>query len=311
MVELELLENRILREELINEERLEILDKVGEIVTLGNSEYSTIEQVAQYYKVGIEAIKSIVKRHKEELINNGYSYKKKSEILLMVQCEPIEVPNRGTGIFTKRAVLNIGMLLEISKVAEQVRTLLLDNHEQLKLIHNKLENNEKITKEDINKSNPLYFINKEKELRQQEQDILPEMTQAIYLGDMNSYMLVNCKLNKIKEDLISLEKERIKLEQAEKEKLIHTSKTYTSSELATELGFKSANAFNKELECRKIQYKVNKTWKLYSKYDGLGYTDTKQSKLENGTIIYNTRWTGEGRNWLVNTIFKDYIKVAN
>ena len=57
--------------------------------------------------------------------------------------------------------MNVGMLLDKSPISEQVRTLLLDNHEQLIHIHDKLENGEEITKEDIDKSNPLYFENKE------------------------------------------------------------------------------------------------------------------------------------------------------
>ena len=108
-------------------------------------------------------------------------------------------------------------------------------------------------------------------------------------------MAIDCQKNKIKEDLIALEKERNDL-------LVHSNKTYTASELATECGFKSANAFNKDLHERKIQYKVNGTWKLYSEYDGKGYTETKQTE-KNGIIIYNTRWTGEGRKFLLENVY--------
>ena len=198
-------------------------------------------------------------------------------------------------LFNKRSILNVGMLLEDSPVAEEVRTLLLDNHEQLNNIHTKLENNEEITKEDIDKSNPLYFENKEEELRKQEKDLNISLVEAINTGDMNKYMAIDCQKNKIKEDLIALEKERNEL-------LVHSNKTYTASELATECGFKSANAFNKDLHERKIQYKVNGTWKLYSEYDGKGYTETKQTE-KNGITIYNTRWTGEGRKFLLENVY--------
>ena len=196
------------------------------------------------------------------------------------ECNGEKFANKINGLFNKRSILNVGMLLTESPIAEEVRILLLDNHEQLTHIHDKLENGEETT-EDIDKSNPLYFVNREKELRQQELEIAKRLAKAIINGDMNSYMSINCEMNKIKDDLVDLEKERNDL-------LVHSNKTYTASELATECGFKSARAFNKDLEERKIQYKVNGTWKLYSKYDGKGYTETKQTEI-NGTTIYNTR----------------------
>ena len=294
-VKFDLLNNQNERYIIMNEERLDVLDKVKELVFMKGTEYMTTKMVADYYEVGLEAVKSITKRHKEELETNGYSYMKKSEITLIVHDGPIEIPNRGTGIFTRRAILNVGMLLTESPIAEEVRNLLLDNHEQLNNIHKKLDNGEEITEEDIDKSNPLYFVNREEELRKQEKDLNISLAEAINTGDMNKYMAIDCQKNKIKEDLIALEKERNDL-------LVHSNKTYTASELATECGFKSANAFNKDLEERKIQYKVNGTWKLYSKYDGKGYTETKQTEV-NGTTIYNTRWTGEGRKFLLENVY--------
>lgn len=108
-----------------------------------------------------------------------------------------------------------------------------------------------------------------------------------------------------KEALIALvaeieEKEKI---QIEKNKLIHDSKTYTVSEIAKEMGFKSAQELNKDLKEKNIQYKVNKTWVLASRYSEKGYTNTKQIELENGRVIYDTRWTGKGRDWLLNEIY--------
>ena len=308
-VKFDLVNNINEREIIMTEERLDILDKVKELVFMKGTEYMTTQQVADYYKVGYEAIKSLVSRHKEELTKNGYklvSGKELKEILVSCsmnltnkkgyfECNGEKFANRSNGLFNKRSILNVGMLLEKSPVAEQVRTLLLDNHEQLNNIHSKLENNEEITKEDIDKSNPLYFVNREKELRQQELDLNISLVEAINTGDMNKYMAIDCQKNKIKEDLIALEKERNDL-------LVHSNKTYTASELATECGFKSANAFNKDLHERKIQYKVNGTWKLYSEYDGKGYTETKQTE-KNGITIYNTRWTGEGRKFLLENVY--------
>lgn len=319
MVEMELLTNVTERERLMNEERLEVLDRVKEIVTLGDSDLCTVEQVANYYEVGKEAINSIVKRNREELKNNGYKNFKRDEIqekfessdwtfknmrgktIISINGEELSVTNTGINLFNKRSMLNIGMLLEESNIAREVRTLLLDNHEQLKYVHDKLKNGEKI---EIDKTSPTYYIDKETELRLQIDELDNEGLKAIRSGSINDYMLYNCKVNNIKNQIEELLKEKAVEEENKRKKLVHTSKTYTISELATELGFKSAMALNKELNNRKIQYKVNGTWKLYSKYDGLGYTETKQTELANGKIIFNTRWTGEGRDWLVNTIFK-------
>ena len=312
-VNFDLLNNQNEREIIMNEERLDVLDKVKELVFMKGTEYMTTQMVADYYKRPIDTIATVVKRNREELIKNGYINVKRKDLNNIFESSEwtfktyrgktelsnndliINVTNTGLNLFNKRSILNIGMLLEDSPIAEQVRTLLLDNHEQLNNIHSKLENNEEITKEDIDKSNPLYFENKEEELRKQEKDLNISLVEAINTGDMNKYMAIDCQKNKIKEDLIALEKERNDL-------LVHSNKTYTASELATECGFKSANAFNKDLHERKIQYKVNGTWKLYSEYDGKGYTETKQTE-KNGITIYNTRWTGEGRKFLLENVY--------
>ena len=300
-VKFDLLNNQNEREIIMNEERLDVLDKVKELVFMKGTEYMTTQMVADYYKVAEGTIKALVSRNNDELIKNGYKvlYKEKlkefkGKLQDATTLNEIKFVSQ-LALFNKRSILNVGMLLEDSPVAEEVRTLLLDNHEQLNNIHSKLENNEEITKEDIDKSNPLYFVNREKELRQQELDLNISLVEAINTGDMNKYMAIDCQKNKIKEDLIALEKERNDL-------LVHSNKTYTASELATECGFKSANAFNKDLHERKIQYKVNGTWKLYSEYDGKGYTETKQTE-KNGITIYNTRWTGEGRKFLLENVY--------
>lgn len=104
------------------------------------------------------------------------------------------------------------------------------------------------------------------------------------------------------------EKQRLSLEKAkieeEKNRLIHQGKLYTTTEIAKELGFKSAKAFNEFLKEKKIQYKVNDTWVLAARFSELGYTEIKQTELDNGKIIYNRKWTGTGRDWLINEIMK-------
>jgi len=91
--------------------------------------------------------------------------------------------------------------------------------------------------------------------------------------------------------------------------LTHTKKTYTTTEIAKELGFKSAVELNKKLQEKGIQYNLNGTWVLTSKYADKGYTETKQSLKANGIVVYYTRWTQKGREFLLELFSKqDFIK---
>ena len=81
--------------------------------------------------------------------------------------------------------------------------------------------------------------------------------------------------------------------------LMHVNKTYTTTEIAKELGFRSATALNRDLAKRRIQFKQNNTWVLYSDYADRGYTEIKQEVLDNGRVIYHRRWTQMGREFLL------------
>lgn len=90
--------------------------------------------------------------------------------------------------------------------------------------------------------------------------------------------------------------------------LMHINKTYTTSEIAKELGYKSATALNQMLSNRKIQYKRNGTWIPYSKYSELGLVEIKQGIADNGHTYYNTRWTQQGRLFILELL--SYKEVA-
>jgi anti-repressor protein len=98
-----------------------------------------------------------------------------------------------------------------------------------------------------------------------------------------------------------LKMERQKRLEAEKTNtiLMHVNKTYTATEIAKELGFKSAIALNNDLVSKKVQFKQNETWVLYSQHADKGYTEIKQSVLDSGKIIYDRRWTQLGREFLL------------
>jgi prophage antirepressor-like protein len=81
--------------------------------------------------------------------------------------------------------------------------------------------------------------------------------------------------------------------------LMHVNKTYTATEIAKEIGFKSAIALNRDLSKKKIQFQQNGTWVFYSKYADKGYVEIKQDVLDNGKVIYHRRFTQMGREFLI------------
>ena len=101
--------------------------------------------------------------------------------------------------------------------------------------------------------------------------------------------------------LTKLKEERTARVEAERRNaiLMHVNKTYTVTEIAKELGLKSAIQLNKILAEKKIQYQVNGTWVMYSKYSNLGYEEIKQEVLDSGRVIYHRRITQMGREFIL------------
>lgn len=103
--------------------------------------------------------------------------------------------------------------------------------------------------------------------------------------------------------LTKLKEERQARVEAERKNavLMHVNKTYTMTEIAKELGLKSAIELNKILAEKKIQYKVNGTWVMYSQYSNLGYEEIKQEVLDSGRVVYHRRITQLGRAFILDT----------
>lgn len=106
--------------------------------------------------------------------------------------------------------------------------------------------------------------------------------------------------------LTKLKEERAARVEAEKKNAIltHVNKTYTMTEIAKELNLKSAVELNKLLAEKKVQYKVNGTWVLYSDYSNLGYEDIKQEVLDSEKVIYHRKITQMGRAFILG-LFED------
>ena len=280
----ELLENKELREEAMEnvKDRLDLLEKVKDIVTLPFGELHTLEEVAKYYEVTKEAILNINRRNEDELLQDGYKVYSKEDIknlltndwLVKTKRGGFDViransgndeiifsgSNKGVGLFTTRSVLRLGMLLQGSGVAEEVRTQILN-------VMEKVDNDTKA--EELNKEMKMYM------------DIMfakSDLDRAVAINELQKYQ------------------ERYK-EQAEKyTKIYESDGLYTVTEIAKDLGM-NARKLNKILHDKGIQYKgQNGSWYLYSKYEHLVPEYCDYHITEYGQSL---KWKNKGREWII------------
>lgn len=119
---------------------------------------------------------------------------------------------------------------------------------------------------------------------------------------------------------VALQRETIK-KQAPKveyyDNVMQSEETYTTTQVAKEIGFTSGKALYKVLnECR-IMYKQSNTWLLYSQYCGKGYTKTRTAtfSIGDGKTSTNTTtvWTEKGRAWLhsLNLLESERVKAID
>lgn len=107
--------------------RTDVLDKVGVLRTLPDDMHVTTEMAAEFYGVGIEAIRSLVKDNRDEIEDDGYRVVIRSEFEKSFgDLSNLDPRARQIALFPRRAVLRIGMLLRDSLVARKVRDYLLD-----------------------------------------------------------------------------------------------------------------------------------------------------------------------------------------
>lgn len=78
-------------------------------------------------------------------------------------------------------------------------------------------------------------------------------------------------------------------------KSVNEKKLYTTLEIAEELGISSDERLNNILEHKKIQFRKNGKWILNEKYVDKNYVFINQCDCNHGIIIYDRRWTEEGR----------------
>lgn len=128
--------------------RYEVLERVKELLLLPGTELMSINSVADYYEVSSQRIKDLYTQNKEEIDGDGTSLVKRDfyngSLIKKTSVEQkqtsvtytfedgqiVTINNRGLKAFSKRAVLRIGMLLQQSSVAREVRDQLLNIEEK-------------------------------------------------------------------------------------------------------------------------------------------------------------------------------------
>lgn len=107
--------------------RVDVLDKVGVLRCLPDDMHVTTDMVAEFYGVATEAIRQTVKRNRDELDDDGYRVLTRSEFESdIASLSNLDPKVRSVGLYPRRAVLRIGMLLRDSTVARRVRDYLLN-----------------------------------------------------------------------------------------------------------------------------------------------------------------------------------------
>ncbi|MFJ1756031.1 hypothetical protein [Kitasatospora sp. NPDC088134] len=111
-------------------EKTDVLDKVGALATLPDGIHVDRAGVAAFYGVDPNTVNAMVKRHRAEFEETGLRTLQGAEEF---RAHGVPVIGRGRPnlqVFTRRAVLLVGMLLRDSPVARQVRGYLLNLEEQ-------------------------------------------------------------------------------------------------------------------------------------------------------------------------------------
>lgn len=128
--------------------RYDVLEKVKKLLLLPGTDLMSIDQVADYYEVSSQGIKNLYSQNREEIDGDGtkmlprdfyngsnekstsVDIKQTSVTYTFEDGQIVTINNRGLKAFSKRAVLRIGMLLQQSSVAREVRDQLLNIEEK-------------------------------------------------------------------------------------------------------------------------------------------------------------------------------------
>ena len=157
-----MVDSKELRQKYID--RTEVLDKGRQLFLIPQLEMMTARQIAEFYEVPLKTVETCYRDNKDEITVDGVAIVKAGEISEKFDSLPnnetnfervrggikitlednvtIMIPNCGSRMFPKRAILRFGMLLRDSKVAREIRTQLLNVFE-----HTESENPSALTAE--------------------------------------------------------------------------------------------------------------------------------------------------------------------
>ncbi|MER6748079.1 phage antirepressor KilAC domain-containing protein [Streptomyces fungicidicus] len=122
--EMALVESRSLRDRTI--ENVYVLDKIKVLATLPDGLHVSTGMLAVYFEVPAKTIESVVEDNRAELEENGYRVLRGPELAPYKGGGHIGLRAASMALFSRRAVLNVAMLLRDSEIAREVRTYLLD-----------------------------------------------------------------------------------------------------------------------------------------------------------------------------------------
>ena len=167
--------------------RYDVLEKVKKLLLLPGTDLMSIDQVADYYEVSSQGIKNLYSQNREEIDGDGtkmlprdfyngsnekstsVDIKQTSVTYTFEDGQIVTINNRGLKAFSKRAVLRIGMLLQQSSIAREVRTQLLNIEEK---------SSDEVKVQDIN----------------EEQSLMLAVGMAVASGDANAVAVATTNL---------------------------------------------------------------------------------------------------------------------
>lgn len=132
-------ESKSIRNTTLDSVEYDFLDKIKVIPYLTKDMVLTIDQIANYYEVTTEGIRTIIKRNREEfesdgmVVLRGKELEKFKEEIGLVQSEPGIIFSSALTLLPKRSLLRAGMILANSGIAAKVRNYLLNIEERTKI----------------------------------------------------------------------------------------------------------------------------------------------------------------------------------
>ena len=133
---LKYVESQSVRNDTLDNISYDFLDKIKIIPYLTNDMVISTNQIANFYECGLEAVKTIIKRNREEFENDGMLVVKGQDLkdfkekIGEVQNEPTLNYASSLTILPKRSLLRIGMILTNNAIATKIRNYLLNIEEK-------------------------------------------------------------------------------------------------------------------------------------------------------------------------------------